>query len=63
MWRRQTELPRLSVIYRVLPRSVRGRRTSLWLGQFSLAAIVIIGFFLLTSVVFTEHGPRPRKRP
>jgi WD40 repeat protein len=34
-----------------------GRKLSLWFGEFLLAAIVIVGFISLTSVIFAEQRP------
>jgi WD40 repeat protein len=38
-----------------------GKRASQWLGQLLLAAIVIVGFVMVTSAVFTDKSPAPER--
>ncbi len=38
-----------------------GRRLSLWLGEFLLIAIVVVGFVMLTSAIFSEQRPAPER--
>lgn len=41
------------------PAEIVGNRASLWLGQVLLVVIVVVGFVMLTSTVFSDQGPPP----
>jgi WD40 repeat protein len=53
-WRDQLDEPEGST-------GLVGKRASQWLGQLLLAAIVIVGFVMVTSAIFTEQGPAPER--
>ena len=65
MPRRQVELPGWSWNDRLdepeASTGMLGKRASLWLGEFLLVAIVIVGFVMVTSAIFSEQGPAPER--
>ena len=65
MLRRQIELPESSrndrAVDRGMPKAGRPKKSSVWLGEFFLVGIVVAGFVILTSVIFSEPGPAPER--
>ncbi len=65
MPRRQAELPGWSGIDRAddpgMPTGTTAKRLSLWLGEILLVVIVIVGFVMVTSAVFSEPTEAPER--